>query len=215
MTCNHIHLMLEDRGLPDSIPRSMQFMQGQFAQSYNRNTGRINAFWGDRYFATAIQSGIHLIRCLAYIDLNMVRAGIVAYPDQWNECGYHEIHNERTSDGIINRNRLAALLECPDFENLKTVHTQIVEETIQKKELLRDTRWTECLAVGSQEFTKNFADRLGGRLRSRSAMQVNDEDVFMVREDSSQNYTTGDYEIESTGLKGNNEIEYDDRDTAV
>jgi putative transposase len=212
VTCNHIHLMLEDRGIIDSIPRSMQFMQGQFAQSYNRNTGRINAFWGDRYFATAIQSGIHLSRCLAYIDLNMVRAGIVAYPDQWIECGYQEIHNERTRDGIINKNRLAALLECPDFDNLKKVHNHVIEETIQKHELIRDTRWTESLAVGSQAFTEGFAERLGERLKSRSVMQLNDEDVFMVREDNSLNYAIPEYFMESAVLKGNNEIEYNDSD---
>ncbi|HEX2958735.1 MAG TPA: transposase [Chitinispirillaceae bacterium] len=211
VTCNHIHLMLEDTGIIDAIPRSMQFMQGQFAQSYNRNTGRINAFWGDRYFATAIQSGIHLIRCLAYIDLNMVRAGIVTHPDQWRECGYKEIHNECTRDGIINKNRLAALLDCKDFQSLKKVHDQIIEETLQKEELIRDSRWTESLAVGSQVFTERFAERLGDRLKSRSVIQVNNEDVFMVREDTSSNYITVDHKTESTELS--NEIRFDDIET--
>ena len=36
------------------------------------------AFWEDRYHATAVQDGDHLIRCLVYIDLNMVRTG---FPD--------------------------------------------------------------------------------------------------------------------------------------
>jgi len=35
---------------------------------------RNGAFWEDRYHATAIQANEHLIRCIAYIDLNMVRA---------------------------------------------------------------------------------------------------------------------------------------------
>jgi putative transposase len=208
VTCNHIHLMLEDTATIDSISRSMQFMQGQCAQAYNRKSERINAFWGDRYFATAIQSGIHLKRCLAYIDLNMVRAGVVSHPDQWYECGYQEIHQVRTRDGIINKNRLAALLECPDSESLREVYNKIIDEVIQKNELIRDSRWTESLAVGSQAFTENFAERLGGRLKSRSVMQVNDDDVFMVREDSSQNYVAADHMVDFTELKGNNEIEY-------
>lgn len=43
------------------------------AQEYNRHKGRQGAFWEDRYHAT----DEHLHRCLAYIDLNMVRAGVV------------------------------------------------------------------------------------------------------------------------------------------
>jgi hypothetical protein len=35
------------------------------------------AFWQDRYHATAIETGEHLWRCLVYVCLNMVRAGVV------------------------------------------------------------------------------------------------------------------------------------------
>jgi len=30
----------------------------------------------------------HLIQCIAYIDLNMVRAGVVNHPSEWNFGGY-------------------------------------------------------------------------------------------------------------------------------
>ena len=42
----------------------------------------------------AVEIGVHLIRCLAYIDLNMVRAGVVRHPDQWLYGGYNEIQNK-------------------------------------------------------------------------------------------------------------------------
>ncbi|MGE4344011.1 MAG: hypothetical protein AB7F20_06950 [Geoalkalibacter sp.] len=45
--------------------------------------GRKGAFWEDRYHAAAIESGEHLLRCLVYIDLNMVRAGAVSHPQEW------------------------------------------------------------------------------------------------------------------------------------
>jgi putative transposase len=28
---------------------------------------------------------------MVYIDLNMVRAGVVDHPSEWPDCGYHEI----------------------------------------------------------------------------------------------------------------------------
>jgi len=46
---------------------------------------------GGRYHATAIDSQQYFIQCLVYIDMNMVRAGIVQHPSDWVHGGYQEI----------------------------------------------------------------------------------------------------------------------------
>ena len=74
VTSNHIHLLVQDRGR-DEIAHSMQLIAGRTVQEYNRRKQHSGAFWEDRYHATAVDTGEHLLRCLAYIDLNMVRAG--------------------------------------------------------------------------------------------------------------------------------------------
>jgi len=74
VTSNHIHLLVVD-GDTDVISRSLQLIAGRTAQGFNQRKGRKGAFWEDRYHATAIESGQHLLRCLVYIDMNMVRAG--------------------------------------------------------------------------------------------------------------------------------------------
>ena len=38
-------------------------------------------FWGDRSKSLIVEEGLTLINCLAYIDLNAVRAGIVEKPE--------------------------------------------------------------------------------------------------------------------------------------
>ena len=73
------------------IARSLQLVAGRTGQGYNERKGRRGAFWEDRYHATAIETGEHLARCLVYIDLNMVRAGVVKHPAEWEAGGYHEI----------------------------------------------------------------------------------------------------------------------------
>ena len=73
VTSNHIHLLVRDTG-GQVIAQSMQLIAGRTAQEYNQRKGRRGAFWEDRYHATAIEADVHLHRCLAYIDLNMVRA---------------------------------------------------------------------------------------------------------------------------------------------
>jgi putative transposase len=62
-----------------------------FARVYNRRHGRRGYFWGDRFKSVVIEKGATLINCLAYIDLNSIRAGIVKRPEEyrWNSIGYH------------------------------------------------------------------------------------------------------------------------------
>jgi putative transposase len=72
VTCNHIHLFVRDTGA-NVIADSMQLIAGRTGQEYNQLKRRHNAFWEDRYHATAIEADEHLRRCLVYIDLNMVR----------------------------------------------------------------------------------------------------------------------------------------------
>ena len=62
-----------------------------FARFYNRRHNRRGYFWGDRFKSVIVENGETLINCLAYIDLNPLRAGLVERPEQyrWNSLGYH------------------------------------------------------------------------------------------------------------------------------
>ena len=77
VTSNHVHLLIYDTGNGDeTIPKSIQLIAGKTGQEFNSRKGRNGAFWQDRYHATAVATDDHLIRCMIYIDLNMVRAGV-------------------------------------------------------------------------------------------------------------------------------------------
>jgi REP element-mobilizing transposase RayT len=91
VTSNHVHLLIRDNGSRDTLPKSIQLIAGRTAQKFNLRKERKGAFWEDRYHATAVETGDHLRRCLVYIDLNMVRAGVVKHPVGWAFCGYNEI----------------------------------------------------------------------------------------------------------------------------
>ena len=84
VTSNHIHLLVFDRGGRHVIPKSIQLVAGRTGQEYNERKRRKGAFWEDRYHATAVENGLHLRQCLVYIDLNMVRAGVVRHPSEWH-----------------------------------------------------------------------------------------------------------------------------------
>jgi len=62
-----------------------------FARYYNRRHNRRGYFWGDRFKSVIVDKGETLVNCLAYIDLNPLRAGLVDRPEdyRWNSLGYH------------------------------------------------------------------------------------------------------------------------------
>ena len=103
VTSNHIHLLVSDAGDRLTIARSMQLIAGRTAQEFNQRKNRNGAFWQDRYHATAVESGEHLRQCIVYIDMNMVRAGIVNHPSLWEFSGYHEIQKPKKRYALINR----------------------------------------------------------------------------------------------------------------
>ena len=100
VTSNHIHLLVKDTG-SNVIAKSMQLIAGRTAQEYSQRGGMQRAFWEDRYHATAVEIDAHLHRCMVYIDLNMVRAGAVNHPGQWNENGFCEIQEPPKRYAII------------------------------------------------------------------------------------------------------------------
>lgn len=90
MTSNHIHLLVFSKEDVIALPRSIQLVAGRTAQEYNQRKNRKGAFWEDRCHATAVDTDKHLLKCMLYIDLNMVRAVVVKHPREWPFTGYHE-----------------------------------------------------------------------------------------------------------------------------
>ena len=62
-----------------------------FTRYYNKRHHRRGYFWGDRFKSVIVENGETLINCLAYCDLNPLRAGLVERPEEyrWNSLGYH------------------------------------------------------------------------------------------------------------------------------
>ena len=101
----------------------------------------------------------YLARCVAYIDLNMVRAGTVDHPEQWEACGYHEIQRERERYRIVDREALAEALGL-DVARLSEMHAEWIGEALESGDLEREAQWSESVAVGGREFVEGVAAEL-------------------------------------------------------
>lgn len=159
VTSNHIHLLLYDNGKQE-IARGMQLIAGCTAQEFNRRKSRKGAFWDDRYFATAVATDRHLFECLVYIDLNMVRAGVVAHPSHWDVSGYHDIQNPPKRYKIINDEILCNLTESASIADLRQRHAELIAQKLSTQKLEREPRWTEQPAVGPEKFISRLESAL-------------------------------------------------------
>jgi putative transposase len=61
----------------------MQAVGRSYVRSFNLQQGRTGTLWEGRYRSTLIQSERYLLTCMAYIDLNPVRAGMVELPEDY------------------------------------------------------------------------------------------------------------------------------------
>jgi putative transposase len=179
VTSNHIHLLVLDRG-NDAIPKSMQLVAGRTAQEYNRRKCRKGAFWEDRYHATAIDTDAHLVHCLVYIDLNMVRAGMITHPSEWQESGFREIQKPPRRYAVIDLKALIDLLGLDNLEHLQRSHRQWVDAICDSGGAGREAAWTESIAVGSRIFVEAVQRRLGPRARYRHV--VDRSGTYALRE---------------------------------
>ena len=165
-----------------SLSEFMREIKVGFARFYNRRHHRRGYFWGDRFKSVIVENGETLINCLAYIDLNPLRAGLVERPEQyrWNSLGYHVQTNNQddflsTDFGLkefnvqskkerIRRYRRyvyeAGSLNQPEKGNTKAIKDNVLEKERRRGfELSKSDRFryrtryfTDSGIIGSKEF---------------------------------------------------------------
>ena len=86
---NHLHLLLTPLQ-NDSLPKMMQAVGRSYVLYFNKRHGRSGTLWEGRYRSTLIQTERYFLACMAYIDLNPVRAGMVAQAADygWSSHGH-------------------------------------------------------------------------------------------------------------------------------
>ena len=90
---NHIHLL----ATPDSersISNVFQSVGRKYVQYFNHSYQRTGTLWEGRYRATVVDSDAYLLTLMRYIELNPVRAGMVAHPRDYAWSSY-----ARNADG--------------------------------------------------------------------------------------------------------------------
>ena len=180
LTSNHIHVIVHADNV-ESVGRMMHLVSGAFAQQLNRRKGHEGSVWEHPYHCTIIQDGRHLLNCLWYVHLNMVRAGQVQHPSEWRWCGHDELDGTRSRYRILDVDRLLENLEICHFDDLRVVYNEGISKLLEKQQLSRDPHWTESLAVGDRAFVERMASKFPNR-RLLSYTETADTHTWSVHE---------------------------------
>jgi putative transposase len=185
ITSNHTHMLLiVESGGTEALSRFMQSLEGDFAQYYNRRKRRHGAFWTDRYHAVMIDRAGYTWACMKYIDLNMVRAGVVRHPEQWGWTGFGELMGLRRRNRVLDVERVLSRLQIASLDQFRREYRQAIEESLARKELGREAVWTESLGVGSQEYVVDLGRQVRNRMAVRLQAPAPGETLWSVHEAS-------------------------------
>ena len=184
VTSNHVHLLVFDTGNgSETIPKSIQLIAGKTGQEFNNRKGRKGAYWQDRYHATAVETDNHLIQCMVYIDLNMVRAGVVKHPEDWQFGGYNHILKPPQRYRLVDYKKLLELTNIMEFDQFCETYRKWVESVIMKRNFSRQAQWTESIAVGNRTYVEKAKDTMGYKAMGRKLIENGDS--FVLRETQS------------------------------
>ena len=102
-----------------SLSAYVKEIKQRFSCFYNRRHKRRGTLWGERFKSVLVEKGETIANCLAYIDLNAVRAGIVKRPEDYRWCsvGYHAQTDNK--DGFLSTDFGLAQFHIPEPERLK------------------------------------------------------------------------------------------------
>jgi putative transposase len=84
---NHVHLLMSP-GTTDGIGRVLQSVGRRYVGRFNKRQGRTGTLWEGRYRATPVDADHYLFACYRYIELNPVRANMVADPADYRWSSY-------------------------------------------------------------------------------------------------------------------------------
>ena len=74
---NHFHLLLTPQSA-EGVSQMLQALGRRYVRHFNSSQGRSGTLWDGRYRSTVLQAERYVLPCMAYIDLNPVRAGLAA-----------------------------------------------------------------------------------------------------------------------------------------
>ncbi|MBI5462303.1 MAG: transposase [Gammaproteobacteria bacterium] len=164
---NHVHLLLAPGEEIAAVGRLMKRLAGRQTRYHNGLEGRTGTLWESRYKSSPVDNDSYLLACSRYIELNPVRARMVAVPEayRWSSCSHHlgdarchwldddPCYRALGDDEAQRQARYRQFL----LESIPPGEWALIREAVQRGQL-----------TGTSRFVDQVEDILGRRIERRS-----------------------------------------------
>jgi len=158
---NHIHFLATPE-TESALSNTLKVVGSRYAQYLNKKYRRTGTLWEGRHRSSLVQSDRYLLTCMRYIELNPVRANMVARPEEyrwssfgsngWGDPGWVTAHEEYTRLGATTEER------CRAYRSLFSAHVSDEDLHFIRKAA------HYCQPVGDDRFREQIERSYGVRL---------------------------------------------------
>ena len=155
---HHVHLLLTPPS-SEALAAAMRISGQSYVQYFNTRHGRSGTLWQGRFKSCLVDSDRYLLTVIRYIELNPVRAAMVAEPEDHRWSSVHT-HLGKACDPIITPHPLyLALGKTPDER--AAAYSQWLRQGMPDEELAAIRRYTaQERALGLPGFQEMVARSL-------------------------------------------------------
>lgn len=158
---NHVHL-LATASRRGAIGRMMQDVGRRYVRIVNDAMGRTGTLWEGRYKPCLVDADAYLLACYRYIELNPVRAGMVADPADHAWSSYRANALGRRDDLITPHDSFLAISR--DARERRDRYRELVAQGLSSGQLQEIRLVTQRQrALGSSPFRQLVEQRTGMR----------------------------------------------------
>jgi putative transposase len=164
---NHTHLLLTPNS-EQALSSLMQSVGQRYTQSYNYFHKHTGTVWEGRYKSTVVQSDRYLLACMAYIDLNPVRAGMVRDPADylWST---HRHYTGQQIQPLVTPHELMWTLGNTPFSRERAYRELVLAGiTTDQQKRLTDSAF-KGWALGDESFTTEIQASTSRRVIKQNA----------------------------------------------
>jgi len=157
---NHIHFVIEPT-IDGSLPKIMMRLTLAYSIYFNKKYRGVGHVWQGRYKSSLIDKEEYFIWCGLYVELNPVRAGLVARPGDWRWSSYRFYafgELDPLMEGLIDIDSYYLKLGS-SFQERQERYRQNVEG-VMKEKFLQDIRKKLDEGVfGREDFVKEAKEK--------------------------------------------------------
>ena len=133
---NHVHLLATPKDA-HGLARMMQSLGRRYVRYFNHRYARTGTLWEGRFRSTSVSTRSYFFACSRYIELNPVRAGLVAAAAEYSWSSFrHNALVDVEADAFLSAHEEYVSLG-PDVHARRAAYRDLLDDDLIREDLAR------------------------------------------------------------------------------